>query len=198
MHKLMLMSATYRQSTRASKDATEKDPDNELLSRQNRRRLEGEAVRDSLLAVSGKLNPKMGGPGVVLPELSKPAGGSKPVPVTTRREGVRSPQHLPLLAAQPALCVPGGVRPARQQPELPQAREEHHRAAGAGAPELAGGHRGREGACRARREGGDDRESSASTAPTASPSAARRPRRSRNAQLRSSRIRRSANCAGRW
>ena len=82
IHKLMLLSATYRQSTQVSKDAIAKDPDNELLSRQNRRRLEGEAIRDSLLAVSGKLNPKMGGPGVVLPELSKPAGGSKPVPAT--------------------------------------------------------------------------------------------------------------------
>jgi hypothetical protein len=85
MHKLILTSATYRQSTQASKDAIARDPDNELLSRQNRRRLEGEAVRDSLLAVSGKLNPKMGGPGVVLPELSKPAGGSKPVAVTKDR-----------------------------------------------------------------------------------------------------------------
>jgi uncharacterized protein DUF1553/uncharacterized protein DUF1549 len=82
IHKLILSSAAYRQSTQASKEALAEDPDNELLSRQNRRRLEGEAVRDSLLAVSGKLNPKMGGPGVVLPELSKPAGGSKPVPVT--------------------------------------------------------------------------------------------------------------------
>jgi len=82
IHKLILTSVTYRQSTQASKDSLAKDPYNELLSRQNRRRLEGEAVRDALLAVSSKLNPKMGGPGVVLPELSKPAGGSKPVPVT--------------------------------------------------------------------------------------------------------------------
>lgn len=82
MHKLMLMSAAYRQSTRASKEALAKDPDNELLSRMSRRRLEGESVRDALLAVSGKLNTKMGGPGVVLPELSKPAGGSRPVPIT--------------------------------------------------------------------------------------------------------------------
>src|SRR6185503_13548539 len=49
IHKLMLMSETYQQSTRASKDAAAKDPDNKLLSRMNRLRLEGEAVRDSLL-----------------------------------------------------------------------------------------------------------------------------------------------------
>ena len=48
----------------------------------NRKRLEGEAVRDALSAVSGLLNAKMGGPGVVLPEFARAAGGSKPVPVT--------------------------------------------------------------------------------------------------------------------
>jgi hypothetical protein len=44
------------------------DPDNTLFSRMNRRRLEGEALRDAMLAVSGLLNPKAGGPGV-FPEL---------------------------------------------------------------------------------------------------------------------------------
>jgi hypothetical protein len=78
----MLMSETYQQSTHASKEAATRDPDNKLLSRMNRLRLEGEAVRDSLLAISGKLNPKMGGPGVVLPELSRAAGGSRPVAAT--------------------------------------------------------------------------------------------------------------------
>lgn len=82
LHKLILMSRTYRQSTQASTEAKEKDPDNHLLSHQNRKRLEGEAVRDALLAVSGRLNPKAGGPGVVLPEFSRAAGGSRPVPVT--------------------------------------------------------------------------------------------------------------------
>ena len=83
VHKLMLMSETYQQSTRASKDAATVDPDNKLLARMNRLRLEGEAVRDTLLAVGGRLNPKMGGPGVVLPDVSKAVGGSKPVVVTT-------------------------------------------------------------------------------------------------------------------
>jgi Protein of unknown function (DUF1553)/Protein of unknown function (DUF1549) len=82
IHKLMLMSETYQQSTQVSKDAAAKDPDNKLLSRMNRLRLEGEAVRDALLAVSGRLNPKAGGPGVVLPEASRAAGGSRPVPAT--------------------------------------------------------------------------------------------------------------------
>ena len=43
------------------------DPENRLLWRMNRLRLEGEVIRDSLLAVSGRLNPKLGGPGVFPP-----------------------------------------------------------------------------------------------------------------------------------
>jgi hypothetical protein len=64
LHRLMLTSAAYRQSTQAGPETLVKDPDNRLFSRMNRLRLEGEAVRDSLLAVSGRLNAKMGGPGV--------------------------------------------------------------------------------------------------------------------------------------
>lgn len=79
----MLLSDTYQQSTHASKDATTLDPDNKLLSHANRVRLEGEAVRDAMLSVGGRLNPKAGGPGVVLPEASRAAGGSRPVAVTT-------------------------------------------------------------------------------------------------------------------
>ena len=65
MHKLMLLSATYQQSTEASAATAKKDPDNQLFSRMNRLRLEGEIIRDSLLAASGRLNKKMGGPSVV-------------------------------------------------------------------------------------------------------------------------------------
>ncbi|MFM8271775.1 MAG: DUF1553 domain-containing protein, partial [Gemmata sp.] len=82
LHRLMLLSETYQQSTRASKAAATVDPDNKLLSHANRLRLEGEAVRDSLLAVSGRLNPTAGGPGVVLPETARAAGGSRAVAVT--------------------------------------------------------------------------------------------------------------------
>jgi hypothetical protein len=82
MHKLLLTSETYRKTTRVSPEAAAKDPENRLLSRMNRLRLEGEAVRDTLLAVSGRLNPKAGGPGVVLPETAKAAGGSRAVAVT--------------------------------------------------------------------------------------------------------------------
>ncbi|HEV7405245.1 MAG TPA: DUF1553 domain-containing protein [Chthoniobacteraceae bacterium] len=67
MHKLMLMSAAYRQSSAAEESARATDPGNRLYSRMNRLRLEGEAVRDSLLAISGQLNPELGGPGVFPP-----------------------------------------------------------------------------------------------------------------------------------
>jgi hypothetical protein len=82
IHKLMLMSETYQQATEANPDAVAKDPDNHLLSRMNRQRLEGESVRDTLLVVSGRLNPAMGGPGVVLPEAAAAAGGSKAMPIS--------------------------------------------------------------------------------------------------------------------
>ena len=68
MHRLIVTSAAYRQSSVADPAVAAADPDNLLFSRQNRRRLDGEAIRDALLAVSGSLNPAMNGPSV-FPEL---------------------------------------------------------------------------------------------------------------------------------
>ena len=64
MHRLVMTSAAYRRSSANNPTAFAKDPENTLLWRMNRRRLEGEAIRDTILAVSGSLNPAMGGPGV--------------------------------------------------------------------------------------------------------------------------------------
>ena len=66
MHRLILTSNTYRQSTAHPdwKAYSEKDPDNRLLWRMNWQRLEGEVIRDSMLAVSGRLQLTAGGPGV--------------------------------------------------------------------------------------------------------------------------------------
>ncbi|MGE3308721.1 MAG: DUF1549 and DUF1553 domain-containing protein [Limisphaerales bacterium] len=77
MHQLILNSATYRQSSVPSSDARTRDPENRLLSHQNRIRLEGEVVRDSLLAISGRLNPRAGGPSVSPPIPSEITRTSK-------------------------------------------------------------------------------------------------------------------------
>ena len=67
LHRLMVTSATYRQSNQADPKLAADDPENTLFGRMNRRRLDAEGVRDAMLAVSGELNPKMGGPGVIAP-----------------------------------------------------------------------------------------------------------------------------------
>ncbi len=107
MHRLMLTSATYQQAAvlsaqssvlrndaAQSERATSKlstdapstehfsrgittDPENKLLWRMNRLRLEGEVIRDSLLAISGQLNPSMGGPGIFPPIAKEVASGAK-------------------------------------------------------------------------------------------------------------------------
>tara|TARA_Y100000588_G_scaffold18895_1_gene19362 strand:- start:2443 stop:4239 length:1797 start_codon:yes stop_codon:yes gene_type:complete len=63
LHQLIVTSATYRQSARANATALQMDRDNRLLWRFSPRRVEGEVLRDSLLFVSGALNPQQGGPG---------------------------------------------------------------------------------------------------------------------------------------
>ncbi len=62
LHKLIVTSATYRQSSATNEANATIDSDNRYLWRQTRRKLEAEAVRDSILTVAGKLDPKMGGP----------------------------------------------------------------------------------------------------------------------------------------
>jgi hypothetical protein len=62
--KLIVTSATYRQSSRLRPELNERDPNNVLLARQNRFRLEAEALRDLYLATSGLLNPAIGGPSI--------------------------------------------------------------------------------------------------------------------------------------
>ena len=71
MHRLIMTSAVYQQSSAFRKDAAGVDADNRLLWAFPRQRLDAEAIRDSALWVSGLLNPKAGGPSV-FPEL--PAG----------------------------------------------------------------------------------------------------------------------------
>jgi hypothetical protein len=65
MHRLILMSAAYRQSSQATPAASGRDPENLWLSHFRRRRLDAEELRDAILAATGELNPKRGGRPVV-------------------------------------------------------------------------------------------------------------------------------------
>ena len=68
VHRLILLSNAYRQASDVDNAAArEKDPDNRLLWRFSRQRLEAEEIRDAMLAVSGQLNPQAGGPSVIVP-----------------------------------------------------------------------------------------------------------------------------------
>jgi len=66
--KTILTSETYRRSASSTSEHLEKDPRNELLARSPRTRLPAEILRDQALAVSGLLNPAVGGPGVHPPQ----------------------------------------------------------------------------------------------------------------------------------
>jgi hypothetical protein len=63
LHRLIVTSSAYRQSSEHDEKAAKVDSDNRYLWRMNRRRLDAEGVRDAVLAVSGRLDRRMGGPG---------------------------------------------------------------------------------------------------------------------------------------
>lgn len=71
LHRSIVTSATYRQNSRATPESLRRDPNNRLLSRGPRFRVDAEMVRDVVLKASGLLSPKMGGPSVYPPQ---PAG----------------------------------------------------------------------------------------------------------------------------
>jgi mono/diheme cytochrome c family protein len=71
IHRLIVNSATYRQSSKVRSDLASIDANNKLLARQNRLRLDSEIVRDVCLSASGLMNDKIGGPSVFPPQ---PAG----------------------------------------------------------------------------------------------------------------------------
>jgi hypothetical protein len=79
LHKMIVMSNTYQESSEFQKASAETDPDNKYFWRWNRHRLEGESIRDSMLETAGILNSKMHGPGVFppLPDGVSTRGGWK-------------------------------------------------------------------------------------------------------------------------
>jgi hypothetical protein len=74
LERVIVTSATYRQSSKIRKDLQAKDPDNVLLARQSRLRLPAETIRDEALSDAGLLNPAIGGPSIRPPQ---PAGVSE-------------------------------------------------------------------------------------------------------------------------
>ncbi len=68
MQRLIVTSAAYRQSARATPELLARDPENRLLGRFPRTRLEAEAIRDAALRAAGLLSPRVGGPSVYPPQ----------------------------------------------------------------------------------------------------------------------------------
>jgi hypothetical protein len=84
LHRLIVLSNTYRQTSDSQPAAIAADPDNRLLWRYSRRRMEAEAIRDSMLQVSGLLSSERGGPGVFPPV---PAGAVSDLSATAAAGG---------------------------------------------------------------------------------------------------------------
>jgi hypothetical protein len=91
LQRQILLSNTYQMSSDLQAKAAEADPDNKLLWRWSRRRMEAEAVRDSMLYTSGLLNTKMGGPGVFPPV---PAGTLSDLSATAAAGGWKTEKDV--------------------------------------------------------------------------------------------------------
>jgi len=77
LHRDILLSSAYRQSSAYREDVAKADPDNKLLAVFPRKRLEAEQIRDSLLVASGKLEDKLGGPSVFPPVPANLGAGNQ-------------------------------------------------------------------------------------------------------------------------
>jgi hypothetical protein len=108
----IVLSATYRQSSESQAEYAAIDPENRLLWRANRRRLDLESLRDSLLVAAGRLDDKMGGPSVSLTDA----------PFTARRSvyGFIERQNLPAFFRTFDFANPNTHTPERPQTTAPQ------------------------------------------------------------------------------
>ncbi len=88
IHRLIVSSAAYRQSSHSRADLAERDPENKLLARQTRLRLTAEAIRDSALAASGLLSPEVGGPSVRPPQPGGEKGWKESIGPARYRRGM--------------------------------------------------------------------------------------------------------------
>jgi hypothetical protein len=112
LHRRIVLSRVYQMSSDDHPQAAAADAENRLLARANRRRLEFESLRDSLLAVSGQLDTKLYGPAV---DLTK-------APFPTRRTiyGFIDRQNLPGLFRTFDFASPDATNPQRYQTTVPQ------------------------------------------------------------------------------
>jgi hypothetical protein len=112
LHRLLLLSSTYQQSSDDNPAARAADPDNRLLGRSNRQRLDFEALRDALLAVTGQLDLAMGGPPVML--TNKPFSRRRTV------YGFIDRQNLPAMFRTFDFASPDTHSPFRHLTTVPQ------------------------------------------------------------------------------
>ncbi len=113
LHRRVMLSSVYQQSSRDEPSRElEQDPENKLLWKMNRRRLDWEALRDSLLAVTGKLDLTMGGPPV----------NQTSEPFSTRRAvyGFIDRQNLPSVLRTFDFAAPDASSPQRHRTTVPQ------------------------------------------------------------------------------
>jgi hypothetical protein len=112
LHRLILLSRVYQQGSDNNPAYQQRDPDNRLLWRMNRLRLDFEELRDSLLAVGGRLDPRLGGPAVDL--TTAPFAGRRSV------YGFIDRQNLPGLFRTFDFATPDASAPQRYTTTVPQ------------------------------------------------------------------------------
>jgi hypothetical protein len=112
LHRTIMLSETYQQQSQSHAEGESKDPENRWLWRMNRRRLDWESLRDSLLTVSGQIDFRMGGPSV--PLLSEPFSARRSI------YGFIDRQNLPGLFRTFDFVAPDSSAPQRLQTAVPQ------------------------------------------------------------------------------
>ncbi|MEX0586462.1 MAG: PSD1 and planctomycete cytochrome C domain-containing protein, partial [Pirellulales bacterium] len=112
LHRRMMLSATYRQASGHRPECAAADPENRLVWRANRRRLEFEALRDAVLAVAGRLESRIGGPPFDL--MAQPAIGRRTVYALVDR------QDLPNVLRVFDFASPDQSAAQRPQTTVPQ------------------------------------------------------------------------------
>jgi len=111
LHRAILLTSTYQQASTDRVECAQRDPENRLLWKMNRRRLDFEAQRDSMLWVAGTLDTSLGGPGVDLADLA-----------TRRRTiyGTIDRQAMPSVLATFDFACPDAHSPQRYTTTVPQ------------------------------------------------------------------------------